>query len=157
MQVKIRPLVELDAYTSYKWRNDPEVFKYTGNTYQHEITIESELNWIRRVMSNNDEVRCAILVDDVYVGNIYLTGISEGNAWFHIFIGDRNYWGKGIAKKASQLMFEYATSKLGLKSIQLSAHPENISAINLYSSLGFEKNDIKNGRQVMTLNLMENL
>ena len=33
MKVTIRPLVESDAYTSVKWRNDPEVFKYTGNTY----------------------------------------------------------------------------------------------------------------------------
>ena len=57
MQVTIRPLIEDDAYTSVKWRNDPEVFKYTGNTYAHEITIESELNWIRKVMSNPNEYR----------------------------------------------------------------------------------------------------
>ncbi len=30
MQVAIRPLQESDAYTSYKWRNDNEVFKFTG-------------------------------------------------------------------------------------------------------------------------------
>ncbi len=30
MQVAIRPLQESDAYTSYKWRNDDEVFKFTG-------------------------------------------------------------------------------------------------------------------------------
>ncbi len=28
MNVTIRPLVEEDAYTSVKWRNDPEVFKF---------------------------------------------------------------------------------------------------------------------------------
>lgn len=30
MQVTIRPLQESDALTSYKWRNDSEVFRYTG-------------------------------------------------------------------------------------------------------------------------------
>ncbi len=30
MQVVIRPLQESDAYISYKWRNDSEVFRYTG-------------------------------------------------------------------------------------------------------------------------------
>lgn len=30
MQVAIRPLQGSDAYTSYKWRNDNEVFKFTG-------------------------------------------------------------------------------------------------------------------------------
>lgn len=99
MNVTIRPLVEEDAYTSVKWRNDPEVFKFTGNTYKHEITIGNELEWIRKVIANTNDYRCAILVDEVYVGNIYLTDIQEGKAHYHIFIGNKNYWGKGVAKK----------------------------------------------------------
>lgn len=47
MEVSIRPLMMEDAYTSVKWRNDSEVFKYTGNTYNHEITIQDELSWIK--------------------------------------------------------------------------------------------------------------
>ena len=43
MEVKIRPLQICDAYTSVKWRNDSEVFKYTGNVYHNEINIENEL------------------------------------------------------------------------------------------------------------------
>lgn len=151
MHIRIRPLEENDAYTSYKWRNDPEVFKYTGNTYKHEITLESELNWIRRVITNQNEFRCAIIVDDVYVGNVYLTDIADGKAWFHIFIGDRRYWGKGVARIATQLILEYGKANLALKTIQLSAHPDNLSAINLYSRLGFHKTEVKNSRQTMTL------
>ena len=52
MNVRIRPLKEQDAYTSVKWRNDPEVFKFTGNIYNHEITIDNELEWIRKVTAN---------------------------------------------------------------------------------------------------------
>ena len=77
MNVRIRPLKEQDAYTSVKWRNDPEVFKFTGNIYNHEITIDNELEWIRKVTANPTDYRCAILVDEVYVGNIYLTDIKE--------------------------------------------------------------------------------
>ena len=104
MNVTIRPLVEEDAYTSVKWRNDPEVFKFTGNTYKTKITIDNELEWIRKVIANTNDYRCAILVDEVYVGNIYLTDIQEGKAHYHIFIGNKNYWGKGVAKKASLLI-----------------------------------------------------
>lgn len=46
MKVSIRPLKIEDAYTSVKWRSDTEVFRYTGNTYDHIITIEDELAWI---------------------------------------------------------------------------------------------------------------
>lgn len=86
MNVRIRPLKEQDAYTSVKWRNDPEVFKFTGNIYNHEITIDNELEWIRKVTANPTDYRCAILVDEVYVGNIYLTDIKEGTAHFHILL-----------------------------------------------------------------------
>lgn len=127
----------MDAYTSVKWRNDPQVFKFTGNTYNHEITIESELDWIRRVISNPNDYRCAIIVDNNYVGNIYLTDIQNKMAEYHIFIGDRDYWGKGVARKASKLILEYAFYLLQLNEVRLSVRKENVAAYNLYYKLGF--------------------
>lgn len=137
MEIKIRPLVEEDAYTSVKWRNDPEVFKYTGNTYDHIITTESELNWIRKVMSNPKEHRCAIIADGKYVGNIYLTDIYNGCANYHIFIGDKNSWGKGIAKEASKQIIRYGFENLELNEIRLRVKIQNTRAVQLYNSLGF--------------------
>lgn len=137
MEVMIRPLREEDAYTSVKWRNDPEVFKYTGGVYDHEITLEMELTWIRKVMANKDEYRCAILVDGVYVGNIYLTDISKEAAQYHIFIGNRNYWGKGVAKKASRIILCYAFGTLTLDWVYLRVQKQNTAALGLYRGLGF--------------------
>lgn len=137
MRVSIRPLQEGDAYTSVKWRNDPEVFKYTGGVYDHEITLDMELAWIRKVMLNNDEYRCAILADGVYVGNIYLTDISKESAQYHIFIGDRTYWGKGVAKKASQIILCYAFCSLKLDYVYLRVQKKNVVAHHLYHKLGF--------------------
>ena len=141
MNVRIRPLKEQDAYTSVKWRNDPEVFKFTGNIYNHEITIDNELEWIRKVTANPTDYRCAILVVEVYVGNIYLTDIKEGTAHFHIFIGDKSYWGKGVAKRASLLILEYAFNVLNIKEVLLRVRNVNTSAYNLYLRLGFK--DVK--------------
>ena len=139
MIVTIRPLKVEDAYTSVKWRNDPEVFKYTGNIYNHEITIESELEWIKKVISNVNDYRCAILVDNIYVGNIYLTDIHNRIGNYHIFIGEKDYWGKGVAKMASVQIIEYGFNVLGLNQIKLNVRPANKSALNLYTSLGFKK------------------
>lgn len=137
MQVTIRPLKEEDAYTSVKWRNDPEVFKYTGNTYAHEITIESELAWIRKVIANPNDYRCAIIVDGIYVGNIYLTDINGQSAHYHIFIGDKSYWGKGVANQASILILEYAFKQINLQYVLLKVNKLNFAAIQLYKRLGF--------------------
>ena len=147
MEVKIRPLKTDDAYTSYKWRNDPEVFRYTGNRYDHEISLESELNWIKQVIYKKDDYRCAILADGEYVGNIYLTEIDEKKAHFHIFIGNKAYWGKGVARKASEILLEYAFLELGLQIITLNVDLRNVPAIRLYEKLGF-KSETVNGRML---------
>lgn len=135
--VKIRPLEIEDAKTSYRWRNDKEVFKYTGNTYDHEITYKMELEWIKRVISKQNDYRCAILVDGVYVGNIYLTDIYDGRAEYHIFIGDRNYWGRSVAFEASRLILRYALEELNLDYVFLEVRKDNTNAIRLYERLGF--------------------
>lgn len=142
MKVTIRPLIEDDAYTSVKWRNDLDVFKYTGNTYKHEIKIENELEWIRKVTTNPNDYRCAIIADGVYVGNIYLTDIDGTSAHYHIFIGNKEYWGKGVAKQASLLILDYAFNTLKLQSVQLRVRKENTAAFILYKKLGFvEENE----------------
>lgn len=137
--VKIRPLKIEDAKTSYKWRNDNEVFKYTGNTYDNYILYETELEWIKRVIKNTDEYRCAIEIDGTYVGNIYLTDIKEGSAEYQIFIGEKAYWGKGVAAEASRQILEYAFGELKLHSVFLNVRKQNTRAIGLYEKLGFTR------------------
>ncbi len=141
MDVRIRPLEIEDAYTSVKWRNDPEVFKYTGNTYEHIISIESELEWIKKVIANPKDYRCAIIADEEYVGNIYLTDIEDGKATYHIFIGNKNYWGKGIAMEASKQIIRYGFQHLDLKEVHLKVKIKNERAYSLYKKLGFKEYD----------------
>ena len=137
MNVNIRPLREEDAYKSVVWRNDPEVFKYTGNLYDHEILIDSELNWIRKAIAKREDYRCAIEVDGVYVGNVYLLNVMSGIAEFHIFIGEKSYWGKGVAKMATRQIVDYGFNAFNLDKITLSVRVANIRAFNLYLSVGF--------------------
>ena len=139
MEVEIRPLQEEDAYTSVHWRNDPEVFKYTVNTYDHVISIEEELCWIRRAIANRNEYRCAILADGKYVGNIYLTDIDGREAVYGIFIGEKSYWGKGVAHQATALLMDYAFYTLGLDRVRLKVKVMNKRARRFYLNFGFKE------------------
>ena len=73
-----------------------------------------------------------------YVGNIYLTEIDGVSAHYHIFIGNKDYWGKGVAREASHLIIQYAFLTLGLQYVQLRVHKDNAKAIGLYKHIGFE-------------------
>ena len=88
-------------------------------------------------MANHNDYRCAILADEVYVGNIYLTDIEDGCATYHIFIGDKNYGGKGIAREASRQIIDYGFKELKLDKIVLEVRKLNERAVKLYRSLGF--------------------
>lgn len=138
MEIKIRPLEEKDAYTSVKWRNIPDLWIHTTFKATREITIEDELTWIKKVTSDPSDARFAITADGVYVGNIYLTGIQDGVGEYHIFIGEKEYWGKGIARQASVQLIEYAKQR-GLKGIYLEVKEDNAGAYHLYETLGFKK------------------
>ena len=151
MEVTIRLLKTSDAYKSYIWRNDKEVFAQTTVTYSHEITLEMELEWIKRVIEKEDEYRCAIEVDGLYVGNIYLTNITHTQAEYHIFIGEKSFWGKGIAYKASRQILNYAFNELHLERVLLEVDSRNSKAIKLYLKLGFEKQAIRDGFIIMEL------
>ncbi len=137
-KVIIRPLKFSDASTSYVWRNDAEVWKFTGNKPNLLVTEELERIWISNKLLEKNSNRFALEVDDKYIGNIQLTNVTDHDAEFHIFIGNKDYWGKGIAYIAILQLLRYAKNKLPIKKIYLNVNPENKSAINLYKKVGFK-------------------
>jgi glycosyltransferase involved in cell wall biosynthesis/RimJ/RimL family protein N-acetyltransferase len=155
-KVFIRPLKIDDAHISWKWRNDPKIWELTGSKPNKKITHEIEHDWIQKVLADKTTKRFAILVDDVYVGNIQLTDIIEYNtAQYHVFIGDTNYWGKGVAKLATCQILYYAKEVLGLKNVFLKVRNENVSAINVYTKNGFTRVSEDDGWLNMNCNLSE--
>lgn len=155
-KVLIRPLDISDAKTSWKWRNNPEIWDFTGSKPNQKITYEIEHEWIQKVIADQSTKRFAILVNDIYVGNIQLTDIEiDETAEFHIFIGDTSYWGKGVGKLATYQILHYAKEELNLKNIFLKVRKENISAINVYTKNGFEITDEEEGWLKMNCNILD--
>lgn len=153
MNVTIRPLRESDAFASVTWRNSPDIWTHTRSRPDREISVEDELAWIRAAIADETSERFAILADGAYVGNIYLTDIEHGSAEYHIFIGDRAYWGKGVARRASQEIIRYAQNALLLRRVTLEVHEDNLAAVSLYRSLGFDQTGRDGAFLRMRLNL----
>ncbi len=139
MDVKLEKLNLHHAEISYVWRNNPKIWEYTVNRPDIFITLKSERKWLRKVLSNSNEERFAITVKGKYIGNSYLTNIHDRSGTFHIFIGETDYWGKGIAKKATILLLKFAFVKLTLKKVNLRVRKNHSRAIGLYHKLGFKE------------------
>lgn len=141
-KIYLRPLKIEDAEVSYKWRNDPQIWTYTGFVPTQEITAEIEREWLSNALQKDYEKRFAVCIQqtDEYVGNVQLVQIKDNTAEFALFIGEKKYWGKGIGNEATKLMLEIAFKEFQLESVYLNVHPNNIIAIRCYDRAGFKIN-----------------
>lgn len=155
--VAIRPLTVSDAQISWRWRNDPDVWFYTGSKPDRVITPELEVSWIESALKRSDERRFAICLGEEgrYIGNCQLTGIDSIVAELHIFIGETIYHHLGIGTQAIRLVLEYAREELKLQRIHLMVHKENRSAIAAYQKCGFRLLADCNGKLKMEKELKE--
>jgi glycosyltransferase involved in cell wall biosynthesis/RimJ/RimL family protein N-acetyltransferase len=152
--VLIRPLEVNDSKTSWKWRNKPEIWEYTVKRPNIEVTYEIERSWIEKAIEDESSKRFAIIVNDLYIGNIQLTNITKNDAQYHVFIGEKSFWGKGISYIASQQLIRFAKNILRLESIYLFVEPNHEKGIKLYQKCGFK---IISPEVKMFLNLKENI
>jgi len=139
-QIYLRPLAIEDADVSYKWRNDPEIWLYTKFVLTTLITADVERQWLLNKINKKSEKRFAICLKetDEYIGNIQLLDINDESAEFHLFIGEKKFWGKGIGYEASLILLKYAFYNLNLKNVFLEVHSDNLAAFAIYKKVGFE-------------------
>lgn len=151
--VYLRPLEVADAKTSYRWRNNPLIWKFTEFKPNKNINIAIETAWIKKVLKSKDAYRFAIclLENGKYLGNIQLVNIKDKIGFFHVFIGETSFWGKGIAKEATQLILNYGFSKLKLDFINLKVHEMNSVAKAIYLKMGFQETGKERDFLVMSL------
>lgn len=121
------------------WLNDSDVNKYleSGGDYTlqklQEFLMEQEekeiLFWAIHIKDSNK-----------HIGNIKIDPIDESNmsGEYGIMLGDKEEWGKGYAKEASNAIVSYCFEELGLKEITLGVIDLNQSALKLYENMGFK-------------------
>lgn len=86
-----------------------------------------------------------IMVDDTPVGVIdymvdpeHLYIKVKNTAWLGLCVGEKAYWGKGVAKEAMGLMEDLLKSK-GLYRVELGVFAYNLKAKALYEKMGYRQ------------------
>ena len=139
-QIYLRPLRHEDAQISWRWRNDVDIWQFTFNRPDRMVTLEMEEEWIDKVLAVPSRFNFAICLknNDQYIGNVYLTEITDETAGFGIFLGEKSFWGRGIGTETTKLMLDYAFSTLKMQNITLMVKKTNVRAISAYRRCGFD-------------------
>ncbi|MEQ8363073.1 MAG: GNAT family protein [Cyclobacteriaceae bacterium] len=122
------------------WLNNPQVYQYleTGGNY----TLTDLRNYLTSVEVKPEMLFWAIHIksNNIHIGNIKMDPINmkHGLGEYGILMGNTSEWGKGYAKEASRTIIKYCFESINLRKITLGVVGENISALELYKSLGFE-------------------
>jgi RimJ/RimL family protein N-acetyltransferase len=59
------------------------------------------------------------------------------------FIGEKNFWGKGIASKCVKTITQFGVSDLGLKKINAGYYENNIGSAKILEKCGFVVEGVK--------------
>lgn len=154
-RVYLRAFMPDDFKTSIQWRNDEEIWSQLGGV-RYYVSEIYEKKWIEDAIFDTKSIRLAICLkkDDSYIGNVYLTdlNLTSRSAVSHVFIGNKDQWGKGLATEAYQLLLEYAFQERGLHSIRAFILEDNVASCRLHEKCGYSRDGIlresvfKNGR-----------
>lgn len=131
------------ANLTCRWMNDPEVRHYSRNEWP--ISIEEIKKWFEPSSSENIKDFVVFIIyhkkDNRPIGNVGLNRIDWINRNANIFwsIGEKEYWGRGIAPEASKLLIKYGFTELNLHKISARIFAPNKQSLRLAEKIGFKK------------------
>ena len=139
LSITIRNLTTLDITHQYcSWLNDKEINQYLESRFT-EWSMHILLDYYHQ--KNKSELMLAIIDDDTgtHIGNIKVSEIDKNHhrAEIGIIIGDKNFWGKGIATTAIGIVADYCFGSLNLHKLTAGAYADNLASINAFISNGF--------------------
>ena len=137
MNVTIRPITYNDTDNIVRWRNNDFVNKRF--LYRAQFTPESHNNWMKNMVETKRVYQFIISCDGKDVGSIYLRDVDMQNkkAEYGVFIGEKDYLGKGVGPAATKLILDFAFTELKLHKVFLRVLSDNTGAVKSYEKSGF--------------------
>lgn len=145
--LKIRKLEVKDNVLLEKWLSDPAVLEfYEGRDNPFDLEKVNEIFY----SEDDDEVKCMVEFDGVEIGYIqfYLIEDETKNEYGYSderiygtdqFIGNVEYWNKGIGTLLVTTMVNYLIHEKKADRVVMDPQVRNTRAIRCYEKCGFKK------------------
>ena len=137
---------EIFLHKSWDWLNDQEIKELTMTP---NFTKEQQYIFFDSLSNRTNYFIKGIVYDSVLIGVCGLKNITEQDGEYWGYIGEKNYWGKGIGIDIIDFIIEKA-KQLNLKSLYLNVSDANIRAQRLYLKKGFDVESRNGGVIKMT-------
>ncbi|MGY3775957.1 GNAT family N-acetyltransferase [Helcococcus sueciensis] len=136
----LRPILRSDLEKLNKWKNDEEIFMFLGGGFNPQ-SIDQQALWIDKIINIDDKnKRFIIEVDSEAIGLIGLYNIHNiyQNCEIGMYIGEKDFQGKGYAKDACNLIEKYAFEYLNMRKIKIFVVDDNSKALKFWRKLGYK-------------------
>jgi len=145
-KVQLRPFKQSDLPQVIAWRNDPEIRDGVLWPTEPFGLIEAD-RWLAAILDPTDHTRVTLAIDERetkrLVGQTNLSRIDRisKTAYFGIVLGERDCWGKGLARETLSLIIAHAKA-IKIRKLLLEVVEYNVRAIELYKKFGFQTEGI---------------
>ena len=145
--VYLRKIVPFDVNANYhRWINDPEVAQYLEVRHTRR-SMKDLRDYVTGVIERKEEAFFAICLNETgrHIGNIKLGPINKEHRFAHIgfLIGEREFWGQGIATEAVELITRYAFETLKLHKVLAGCYENNLASLRVFKKKGFKKEGVQ--------------
>ncbi len=129
-----------------EWLNDWEIAQFLNPGVAAPFNMDDETEWYenRRKREGNFLFAILTLAENKLIGNCGLHDVDFKNrsATFGIFIGEKDYWGKGYGTDATRTLQSFGFRELGLNRVELEVYDFNPRAIRAYEKAGFRRDGV---------------
>ncbi|QGU94551.1 GNAT family N-acetyltransferase [Clostridium bovifaecis] len=141
-KVKLRSYKKEDIAIAYEYMNDNELKRLLVNKIPYPMILEQEENWFKSLLDLKDSYNFAIedLETGKYIGGCGINSVNwlSRIATVGIFIGDKNYWGKGYGTDAMEALVKFIFEQMNMNKVKLNVFDFNKRAKICYEKCGFK-------------------
>lgn len=146
MRIFLRALELEDHILMHKWRADYDVNKLlAGNAFfvsreREKMSIE------RKIQDDSKNIYLGVCYKEtsILIGYTSITDLDLRNSKAEVsfYLGDKNYWGKGLGKEATILTLNFLFEQYPINKCYGKCLEEHVVSQNLFHSLGFKKDGV---------------
>ncbi len=142
-KIFIRLLSPEDVTQEYvNWMQDEEIVQYLESRWRVS-TIEDIKEYVKTINNSPNDFLLGIFdkENSEHIGNIKIGSINQIHRYADIgfIIGNKKYWGKGIASEAIELATKFAFEELNLNKLIAGIYEGNIGSTKALIKMGYRE------------------